>query len=535
MDEVTRADVVVVGAGPCGVTLANYLGTLGVNTLLLDRSEDILDYPRAVGVDDESLRSWQGIGLASELLEDMIQNVPARYHNSRGECFAEVAPGDQPFGWPRRNLFIQPLTEATLRKGLQRFEHVRFAPGVEVRGLVQDDNGVRLDAISTDGKHHEIHAQYVVGSDGGRSKVRELIGVSLEGTTDTNKWLVVDVLNDPLDAPFTEIHCHPVRPSFSIHLPYGYRRLEFLVKLDEKDEDVLQPAYLETLMRQHYPGVEKLPEIKRARIYLHHSRTAEKFSVGRVFLAGDAAHLQPPFFGQGMNSGQRDATNLGWKLAWVVKGKSSPRILETYSGERRGHALAMVNFATWIGRQYQPMNRFTEWLRDLFFKVIQKVPGAKEYVLQLKFKPMARYMNGIVLHSPENIRRKDNPVGRLFIQPSVQAGRQVLKLDDFIGPKFAVLGIKADPWEFIGSEQRQAMAGLDFASIYIRPSKSVGRQKAPGSMSLEAEDVHGRFRDWLRKSPQWQFVILRPDRYVAAVCTAAELDATIASLVRLMK
>ncbi len=426
MDEVIKADVVVVGAGPCGVTLANYLGTLGVSTLLVERSEEILDYPRAVGVDDESLRSWQGVGLASELLEDMIQNVPARYYNSLGECFAEVAPGDQPFGWPRRNLFIQPLTEATLRKGLQRFGHVRFMPGVEVTGLVQDHAGVRLAANGHDGKAYVIEAQYVVGSDGGRSKIRELIGVNLEGTTDTNKWLVIDVLNDPLDAPFTEIHCHPDRPSFSIHLPYGYRRLEFLVKLHEKDEDVLQPAYLGNLMRKHYPGVVQLPEIKRARIYLHHSRTADQFSVGRVFLAGDAAHLQPPFFGQGMNSGQRDATNLGWKLAWVVKGRSSPHILSTYSGERRDHALAMVNFATWIGRQYQPRNRLTEWFRDQFFRVIQKVPGAKEYVLQLKFKPMARYRQGIVLQTPENLRRKDNPVGRLFMQPHVaaSAGRQ---------------------------------------------------------------------------------------------------------------
>jgi 3-(3-hydroxy-phenyl)propionate hydroxylase len=117
MSETIKADVVIVGAGPCGVTLANYLGVYGVSTLLIERSLEVLDYPRAVGADDEALRSWQGVGLTQALLDDMIQNAPARYYNSKGRCFAEVAPAEQPYGWPRRNLFIQPLTEVTLRKG----------------------------------------------------------------------------------------------------------------------------------------------------------------------------------------------------------------------------------------------------------------------------------------------------------------------------------------------------------------------------------------------------------------------------------
>jgi len=535
MNKTIKADVVIVGAGPCGVTLANYLGTYGINTLLVERSEEVLDYPRAVGADDEALRSWQGVGLANELLNDMIQNAPARYYNSKGVCFAEVAPGAQPYGWPRRNLFIQPLTEVTLRKGLARFDCVRVELGVEVTALQQDVNGVKLQASSSNGDSLNIEAKYVVGADGGRSTIRGLINVKLDGKTHTNKWLVIDVLDDPLYAPYTAIHCHPVRPSISIHLPYGYRRLEFQVKLEEKDEDVLDPANLEKLMRPHYKGFDKLPEIKRARIYLHHSRIAEKFQVGRVFLAGDAAHLQPPFFGQGMNSGLRDATNLAWKLAWVVKGYASPKMLESYNNERREHALTMVNFATWIGSFYKPHSFVSEFFRDLFFKSIQKLPGAKDYVLQLKFKPMSRYLEGVVVQNPMLLQRKDNPVGRMFMQPSLMVEDKVVKMDDLIGPNFCVIGVNKDPHEVLSAQHRSTLPQMGFKTMVVRPSKSIGVFKQENSPSLEAQDVHGKFRDWLMENPKWSFVILRPDRYLAAVCSADELNTTIDKLMAQMK
>lgn len=535
MTQTIKADVVIVGAGPCGVTLANYLGTYGINTLLVERSAEVLDYPRAVGADDEALRSWQGVGLANDLLNDMIQNAPARYYNSKGVCFAQVAPGAQPYGWPRRNLFIQPLTEVTLRNGLSRFENVRVELGVEVTTLKQDARGVQMEATGQDGKLLNIEAQYVVGADGGRSTIRGLVNVKLDGKTHTNKWLVIDVLDDPLYAPYTAIHCHPVRPSISIHLPYGYRRLEFQVRLEEKDEDVLDPANLEKLMKPHYKGVDKLPEIKRARIYLHHSRIAEKFQEGRVFLAGDAAHLQPPFFGQGMNSGLRDATNLAWKLAWVVKGHAAPKMLESYNNERRDHALTMVNFATWIGSFYKPHSFFSEFFRDLFFKSIQKLPGAKDYVLQLKFKPMSRYLNGVVVQSPKLLKRKDNPVGRMFMQPSLLVDNKVVKMDDFIGSNFCIIGVNADPHAVLSIKHQAALPQMGFKTLVVRPSKSIGTFKSTSSPSLEAEDVQGKFRDWLMENPKWNFIILRPDRYLAAVCSADELDTTVDQLMAQMK
>ncbi len=530
-----HTDVVVVGAGPCGVTLANYLGVYGIRTLLMDRAEGILDYPRAVGVDDEALRSWQGVGLAETLVQDMVQNVPARYHNSKGECFAEVAPEGQPFGWHRRNLFLQPLTEATLRAGLKRFGHVRTEWGLELMGMDAGSAAVSLQARRSDGQAVEIAAKYVVGADGGRSTVRKLLNVELTGKTDTHRWLVIDVTHDTIDAPFSGIHCHPQRPSFSIHLPYGYRRLEFLLKAEETDDEILKPENLERLMRLHYGEVATLPPVKRARIYLHHSRIAEKFSVGRVFLAGDAAHLQPPFFGQGMNSGLRDATNLAWKLAWVLKGQADTSILDTYDAERRNHALAMVNLATWMGSFYRPANRFTESCRDLFFKSLQKVPGAKDYILQLKFKPMSRYTKGIVIANEEAAKLKTNPVGRMFMQPFVHADGQLTRLDDLIGPTFCVIGVHADPASVLNVQAMAQLSAIGCNTLFIQRACSVDMTQKPASSSLTAVDVNGRFRDWMMKNPQWQFIVLRPDRYVAAVCSSSELEGVVRELSRLLR
>ena len=528
--ETLHTEVVVVGAGPCGVTLANHLGLHGIQTVIIDRSPGVLDYPRAVGVDDEALRSWQTVGLAGRLIQDMVQNPPVRYHNSRGKCFARIRPVAQPYGWPRRNMFLQPLTEATLREGLERFDHVRCLWGTELETLAQMQEYVTVAAKGGDGTPLEIRCRYVVGADGGRSTVRSQIGVELTGETDVFKWLVVDVENDRLDAPFSGVYCDPERPHMSIDLPYGFRRFEFML-LAQDDEDAVQsPEHLARLMQPHYPAGTPLPKVKCSRVYLHHSRIAQKFRVGRVFLAGDAAHLQPPFFGQGMNSGLRDATNLGWKLAGVLRGALPGSALDSYEAERRDHALAMVNFATWIGRLYRPYNRLTERVRDAFFSAVQSMPGIRDYILQLRFKPMPKYTRGLVL-------REGHPaLGTMFMQPDVErADGRRCKLDDAIGSGFCVLGVNVDPSEHLSPSDRALWKQLGATLVQINRSRAGGHftaQTDSGTMVLD--DVEGRFRDWLDDNAPKNLVVLRPDRYVAAVCRHTDASAMTADYRRVI-
>src|SRR5450830_1325269 len=213
--------VLIVGAGPCGVTIAN---------LLIDRSPAILDFPRAVGLDDEALRTFQAAGLAEDMLRDMIQNVPMRMYTAAKQCFAEILPSTREFGWCRRNLFSQPLGEATLRKGLARYPHVEMALGVELLSLVQDEHGVDATLRQADGSMSTVRAQYLVASDGARSTVREgILKVPYEGKTHSHKWVVIECEDDPLDAPYTALHCEPRRPYVCLRLPYGLRRWEFML------------------------------------------------------------------------------------------------------------------------------------------------------------------------------------------------------------------------------------------------------------------------------------------------------------------
>lgn len=521
---VAQTQVVVVGAGPCGVTIANYLGMYGIRTLLVDRSRDILDYPRAVGADDETIRAWQAVGLAEQTLADMICNVPARYHNSLGRCFAEVRPSAQPFGWPRRNIFMQPLTEAALRKGLVRYPNVNTLFGWELETLEQDADGVTVRLKSDGGELRKLRCDYLVGADGGRSTVRGLLGVELTGKTLPSKWLVVDVKDDTLYAPFSGVYCHPKGVHMCIDLPYGYRRFEFVLQPGDTEESIQEPAHIAGLMRPHYAQGQALPTIKRARVYTHHARIAARFQVGRAFLAGDAAHLQPPFFGQGMNSGIRDASNIAWKLSAVIKGRAAPKILATYDTERRDHALAMVKIATWLGDFYRPRNRFTEMCRDAFFDCIQRLPSVRDYFLQLRFKPMPRYTAGIVLHGEGGSGAaiaKSSPVGRMFMQPRVETAEgRALKLDDAVGPWFALVGINIDPAAHLNAEEKAFWKRLGARLVQVNKSRRGTQGVAPTDPdTLLLDDVDGAFRDWLSASPSQELIVLRPDRYVAAVCS----------------
>jgi 3-(3-hydroxy-phenyl)propionate hydroxylase len=531
-----EADVVIVGAGPCGATLANLLGVYGVSTVVIDREAGVVDYPRAVAVDDESLRTFQTAGVINEIVPDLIQNAPIRYHDSRGRVLAHVAPSGQVFGWPRRNLFYQPLMEAALRRGLERFEHVQLLTSAEVTHLEQDADGVQLAGkAGTDA--FEVRARYAVGADGGRSFVRSAVGVELTGSTAPSKWLVVDVEQDTWDAPYSAVYCDPDRPAMTIPLPYGRRRFEFKLLPDEHEDAIVEDAAVEALIGPYYTG-RAAPVISRRRVYWHHSRLASRFAEGRVFLAGDAAHLQPPFFGQGMNSGIRDATNLAWKLAAVTRGQGGPALLETYDAERRGHAEKMVSFATRVGGMYQPRNRVTETVRDALFRGVQKVPGGRDYILQMKYKPLPRYTAGVVLPGSEG--GAASPVGRMFAQPLLETpdGARV-KLDDAIGGGFAVLAVGADPAAHLSEANLAFWRGLGATLVRIEPARTARRAGAPDPAASDAgtvvlHDVLGAFRDLLLGRPAEQAFVLRPDRYVAAAGRHADLDRIAAQLQALL-
>ncbi len=238
------------------------------------------------------------------------------------------------------------------------------------------------------------------------------MGVSFDGTTSSTRWLVVDVANDPLGHPNSEVGADPARPYVSISIAHGIRRFEFMIHADESDEQAEDPAFVAAMLSKLIPYPDRADIIRR-RVYTHHSRIAGSFRKGRLLIAGDAAHLMPVWQGQGYNSGIRDAGNLGWKLAAVVKGQASDKLLDTYDVERRKHARAMIDLSTTVGKVISPTNRRVAGARDVVIRAASLVPTLKRYILEMRFKPMPFYEHGAVVHN-----QPPSPgVGTLFIQP----------------------------------------------------------------------------------------------------------------------
>jgi 3-(3-hydroxy-phenyl)propionate hydroxylase len=519
--------VAVVGAGPVGATVANFLGLYGVETVLIERCPQVIDYPRAVGMDDECLRSFQAVGLAGELARDMIQNVPLRFFDARGHCFADVRPATREYGWSRRNIFLQPACERVLRSGLGRFPSVQTLLGHDVIRLRQDDLGVELEVLAPGDEHLRIRAEYVVAADGGRSTVRDLLGVPLEGDTHPRKWVVIESETDPLDAPYTGLHCDPARPYVSIRLPHGGRRWEFMLFPGEDNEEMLKPGKVRELLKPHVTDPARL-NIIRARVYTHHSRIARRFTVGRVCLAGDAAHLMPPWAGQGMNTGIRDATNVAWKIAAVISKRADPGILASYDTERRPHAQAMIDLSTTLGRILSPTSRQVAAARDLAFRSVVWAPAVKTWILQMRFKPMPRYTDGLVVSGEDG---RNSPVGRMFVQPLVEtAHRQAVRLDDTLGSWFAVLGFGVDPAEYLTDAERDYLIRLGATLIKAIDSRAGRCQRTDTRQGTQViEDLEGHLREWFTRYGT-RFAVIRPDRYVAAVADETSLGAVVSQL-----
>jgi 3-(3-hydroxy-phenyl)propionate hydroxylase len=210
-------DVAIVGAGPVGLMIANTLGLYGVRVLLIEKLDQIIDYPRAIGLDDESLRVFQSVGLAEEVVPHTTPHHWMRFVTASGRCFASIEPRTDEFGWSRRNAFHQPLADQTLYQGLKRFPHTSVLFGHSVTAFSQDEKGVALTIENGQGVRREVRAGYLVGSDGGNSFIRRTLNVPFEGRTKPNQWIVVDVKNDPIGTPHIYMHCDPERPTSLPH------------------------------------------------------------------------------------------------------------------------------------------------------------------------------------------------------------------------------------------------------------------------------------------------------------------------------
>jgi 3-(3-hydroxy-phenyl)propionate hydroxylase len=510
-------DVVVVGAGPSGLMIANLLGGHGLRVAVFEAGPELIDFPRGVGIDDETLRTFQTVGLVNGVLPHTIPHQLLVFVDAKQRDLARLAPPTAEFGWPRRNGFVQPLADRVLLDGLSRFESVEVRWSSRVTGFTQDADGVNL-SIATPGGQREARASYVIGADGGASATRKALGLSFDGTSATANWFVVDVRNDPLGRPGSYVCADPRRPYVSISIPHGIRRFEFMLKPGETEAEAMTGEFAARLLEPLVPSTVKI-DIIRKRVYTHHSRMAQRFRSGRVFLVGDAAHVMPVWQGQGYNSGIRDSLNLSWKIAMVVRGLAGDELLDSYETERRDHVRAMIDLSTWVGRAVSITNRFAARLRNIFFRSLSAIPAAKSYIVTMRFKPMPLMTSGALTRIGSVSAQ--SPVGRLFVQPVVcTRTTPSVKLDDAIGPWFVLIAWNNNPSEILDEDARRRLTRMGVRLVTARPAAQLNwDEPEPDDTVLIVGDLDGSLKRWFDRHAE-SVLLIRPDRIVGGASLA---------------
>lgn len=540
-------EVLIAGAGPVGLALANLLGGYGHRVLVVESRDELIDYPRGVGLDDESFRSLQMMGLAEEAIPYTVPHHIMRLVNGHGEVILTNNPQGEPYGWPRKFGFLQPEVDRVMFEGLARHEGVEVRFGHTLVGL--DDRGEKVVAtIETGDGSMEVTADFVVGCEGGRSFTRSWLGVDFEGASPSTRWVVIDVNNDPLGVPNVYLGADPARPYVSIGLPHAVRRWEFMLFDDEPSERVEDDDFVAELLADHVPDSSRL-EVIRRRVFTHHGRIASSFRKGRVLIAGDAAHLMPVWLGQGWNSGMRDATNLAWKLASVLDGQASPGILDSYDEERRDHAKAMIDLSMTMGTIIKPTDRRIAFVRDLASRVLNLSPAVKDYFTDMRFKPIPRYRRGIVIEpdtltpgrtaekrisrfrTVRNAVDRSTPVGLPFIQPRVNTATACgVRLDDVLGSWWAVAAWGNDPARLLSTQSRDWLARIGARFVcFTSESQRTWAENEFDADTLVVGDLDGSLKSWF-DTRAMGMVLLRPDRFVAAACLAQDGDRAVAAL-----
>lgn len=480
-------EVLVVGLGPVGAAMAALLAAAGVSTIAIERDTNVYPLPRAVHFDHEIMRLFQQLGIAEQIRRHS-RDVPAyEFRTAGGELLMRLDPAPEtPSGWGSGYMFHQPTLELALRDLLAASPHTDVRLGWRFEALAQDGDAVTADVAGPDGRT-KLRARYLIGCDGASSPVREAIGGSLFDYGFDEPWLVVDVKAQP-GCRLPEVNlqvCDPARPTTCVLSGRGRHRWEFMLLPGEAPEAMRDDDLIRSLIAPWDCGPV---EIERKAVYRFHGLVARRWRSGRVLLAGDSAHQTPPFAGQGLCSGLRDAANLSWKLAAVLEGRAAEALLDSYQPEREPHVRAMIELAIGMGRVVCTLDRATAAARDAGM-LAQRAAGASP----LPPPRAAPFTEGCVLAGSPG-------AGALFPQPTLGRGPRRLRLDDVLGD---------GAWLISRSPVPAARDGLERVALGCA-------ELAPFRARLEA---------WLDERGA-QAVLVRPDRYVFG---AGEPDALVAA------
>jgi 3-(3-hydroxy-phenyl)propionate hydroxylase/flavoprotein hydroxylase len=513
MNQQNTVDVAIAGYGPVGQTLAILLGQMGYSVAVFERWPALYPLPRAVFYDHEIRRIFLAMGLGDAL--EKISQPSARYQwfNADWKVLVEIdwsaeSISDGPFGY----LFNQPSLEAALDRKAKTISNVQVHQGWEATALKQDANGCDLmltRVIREDGKfslgeeQQHVRARYVIGADGANSFVRQSLGIEWQDLGFQEDWLVVDLQPKPgvqLDVPDIGQWCNPERPTTMVPGGPGYRRWEFMRLPHESIEDLQDTDKVWSLLSRWV--TPDTADLVRHAVYQFRSRIAANWHSGRVLLAGDAAHVMPPFMGQGMCSGIRDAWNVSWRLDLLLRGLADEQLLQSYTLERKPQIRAVIEASMAMGKVVCVSDPVKAAERDAAYLSGNVAP----------LPPFPGLTDGL-LHEDGQLR------GILGVHGSIEIGGKVSRYDDVIGRGFHLLVLgDEDPFAVLAPQQLAFIRDYDLSIVRLA-------EKADSAKGIY-RDVSGKYLNFMAEAGL-KVLVVRPDYYcyggVAEVSALPEL------------
>ena len=480
-----RCEVLIVGLGPVGVTLAALLGRMGVTVLAIEREPIVFPLPRAAHIDHEIMRIFQSIGMVEDIRPHIRVAPDYEFWNACGDVLMRIER-DRVIGasgWPVGFNIYQPGIEDALRRGLEGLDTVDAHYGVAFDAIVANGAaGAAGAAVMLLQGHdrNQVEARFVVACDGASSPVREACGIDLDDYLFDEPWLVLDTVAGDGGFPKANIQrCDPERPTSFIHMGPGRLRWEFMLKPHEDPSRMKTDDAIAELLKPWRVGGDI--QVERAAVYRFHGLVAQTWRQASIFLAGDAAHQMPPFMGQGLCSGLRDAANLAWKLRTVIEDERAEALLDTYQGEREPHVRFVIERAIEMGRMVCTLDPDVAASRDNEMLAQPRIGGP------VQLPPLAE---GCLMPGTPG-------AGEIFPQPVDRA--VPIYLDDVLGPGAWLIslaeprGLKTPP------ELRLVDPASDLPPALAAPIKA-----------------------WLAEHAV-EAVLVRPDRYVFGSGLAASL------------
>jgi 3-(3-hydroxy-phenyl)propionate hydroxylase len=524
-------DVLIVGFGPVGATMANLLAIHGLRIGVVEAEFEIYDKPRALTFDHEVMRVFQVCGLADRIAEFTTPHPGTHYVGVDGRVIKKVEslPPPYPLAWPPTITFVQPEIERLLRDGARRSGSIDVYLGHRGVALTQDDRGVALTVRDvTQGKERVLLARILVGCDGANSFVRKRLDIPLEDLGFDEWWMVVDVrILKPVDLPPRCIqYCWPSRPATFVPGPGNLRRWEIKLLPGERPEKF---GRHENVVRQIARFVDpSCVEIWRSAVYRFHALLAQRWRRGRVFLMGDACHQTPPFLGQGMCAGIRDAANLAWKLAMVLREGAPDALLDSYEQERKPHVRSLVATAKEFGQIIGELDPDAARIRDETLR--GRLERGEAETIRQRFVP--DLTNGIIDQDPGA-----RGAGTLFVQPRVRhptrgdAVADEMLLDDLLRFRFLIAATTAKAQAWLTPESRELWRRLGGERITIGSSGQTACAGGAGYGGIRnLVETDGLFAAWMRQRG-CAAVVVRPDRYVFGTAhDAAQLNRLVAAV-----